>query len=165
MILDRAPHLQLLGAHGLGVERIRWLHRDERQHLHQVVLQHVAGRAGLLIEGSASLDADALGAGDLDVIDEVPVPDRLEDAVAEAEHQDVLHRLLAQIVVDAEDLILRQNRVHLVVQLARRLQIVAERLLDDHANPRATLPTAEATMPCLPRRAMMSAKNSGATAR
>jgi hypothetical protein len=37
------------------------------------------------------------------VIDEVPVPDRLEDPVREPEDEDVLDRLLAEVVVDAED--------------------------------------------------------------
>ena len=60
---------------------------------------------GLLVERAAALDADRLGDGDLDVVDELAVPDRLEDAVGEPQHQQVLHRLLAEVVVDAEDLL------------------------------------------------------------
>ena len=44
--------------------------------------------------------------GDLDVIDGLAVPEPLEDRVGEPEHQDVLHRLLAQVMVNAEDLLL-----------------------------------------------------------
>jgi hypothetical protein len=40
------------------------------------------------------------------VVDEVPAPDRLEEPVGEAEGEDVLRRLLAQEVIDAEDLTL-----------------------------------------------------------
>ena len=69
-----------------------------------MVLQDVAARAGLLVERAAALDAAILGDGDLDVVDVAPVPERLEDAVAEAEDQQVAHRLLAQVVVDAVDL-------------------------------------------------------------
>jgi hypothetical protein len=52
-----------------------------------VVLEDVANRAGLLVEGGATLDADRLGDGDLDVIDELAVPDRLEDPVREAQRE------------------------------------------------------------------------------
>jgi hypothetical protein len=41
-----------------------------------------------------TLDAYTLGSGDFNVINVIPVPDRLEDAVAEAKDQDVLHRVL-----------------------------------------------------------------------
>ena len=50
----------------------------------------------------------------------------------EAEDQNVLHRFFAEVVVDAEDLVLVKDGVDLVVQLARRIEIVAERLLDHH---------------------------------
>jgi hypothetical protein len=40
------------------------------------------------------------------VVDELAVPDRLEDPVREAERKHVLDRLLAEVVVDPEDLVL-----------------------------------------------------------
>ena len=52
---------------------------------------------------------ERLGDVDLHVVDVLPVPDRLEQAVGEAEGQDVLRRLLAQEVVDAEDLLARRT--------------------------------------------------------
>ena len=45
-----------------------------------------------------------LGHRDLHVVDVAAVPDRLEDPVAEPEDEQVLDGLLAQVVVDAEDL-------------------------------------------------------------
>ena len=75
-----------------------------RQQLEHVVLEDVAARAGLLVEGAAALDAEVLGHGDLHVVDVAPVPERLEDAVAEAEDEQVADGLLAQVVVDAVDL-------------------------------------------------------------
>ena len=60
----------------------------------------------VLVEVRAALDPDRLGDGDLDVIDELAVPDRLEDAVREAQGEEVLDRLLAEVVVDPEDLAL-----------------------------------------------------------
>ena len=60
----------------------------------------------------------ALGDGDLHVVDVAVVPDRLEDRVGEPEHEDVLHRLLAQVMVDAEDLALAERAVDGLGQLA-----------------------------------------------
>ena len=82
---------------------------DEREHLQQVVLHHVAHDAGRVVELPAPLDADLLGHRDLHVVDVLAVPQRLEDRVAEAEHQDVLDRLLAEVVVDAEALALVED--------------------------------------------------------
>ncbi len=81
-----------------------------------MVLQHVAQRAGLLVERPTAFDADGLGCRDLDVVDVVAVPGGLEDAIAEAEDEDVLHRLLAKVVVDAEDLVFGEHLVDLIVQ-------------------------------------------------
>ena len=89
------------------------------------------------------LDADRLGHGDLHMVDPVAVPDRLEQPVGEAEGHDVLHRLLAEEVVDAEDLLLAQLAADAGVQLARRVDAVAERLLDHHASPALRLAVAQ----------------------
>ena len=75
-------------------------------------------------------DPEILGHGDLDVVDVATVPDRLEDAVGEPQHLEVLHRLLAEVVVEAEHLRLVERRGHLGVQLQRRFEVVPERLLD-----------------------------------
>ena len=69
-----------------------------------MVLHHVAQRAGLVVELRAALDADVLGDGDLHVLDAAAPPQRLEQRIAEAQRQQVLHRLLAEIVIDAKDL-------------------------------------------------------------
>src|SRR6202034_916870 len=52
----------------------------------------------------------------------------------EAERQHVLDRLLAQVVVDAEDLLLREDRKHFAVEFERLPKRGAERLLDDAAD-------------------------------
>ena len=102
-----------------------------------MVLDDVAEDPRLLVELPAPLDAERLGDGDLDVVDVAPVPERLEDAVAEAEHQDVLRRLLAEVVVDPEDLALAEGGADGLVQRAGRGEVVAERLLDDEPRPGA----------------------------
>ena len=114
------------------------LHGDGGHHLQQVILDHVAQRAGFLVVGAAAFDADRFRGGDLHVVHVAPVPQRLEDAVAEAEGQNVLHGLLAQVVIDAVDLGFGEDLVQLVAQLARAGQVVPEGLLDHQAPPAAS---------------------------
>ena len=102
--------------------------------LHDVVLDDVAQRSGFFVEGPAAFDAEGLGGGDLDVVDVVAVPDRLEDAVGEAEDEDVLDGLFAEVVVDAEDLALGEDGVDLAVELLGGFEVVAEGLFDDRAD-------------------------------
>src|SRR5439155_27273659 len=71
----------------------------------------------------------------LHLLDVAVVPERLEDSVPEAEDQDVLDGLLAEVMVDAVDLAFVKYRVDERVQLARGSQIAPEGLLDDHARP------------------------------
>jgi hypothetical protein len=104
-----------------------------------VVLEDVARYAGVLVVGGPRFDSDRLRDRDLHVIDVAVVPERLEKSVAEPEDEDVLDRLLAEIVIDAEDLPLVEDGVEASVQLARRFQIVPERLFDDDAGPRSRL--------------------------
>ena len=96
---------------------------------------HVLVGAGALVEVGALIQAQGLGDVDLDVVDEVAVPDRLEQAVGEAEGQDVLRRLLAEEVVDPEDLPFVECLVDEVVQLDSAGQVGAEWLLHHDSGP------------------------------
>ena len=96
---------------------------------------HVAIGAGLLVEADAIADVERLRHVDLHMVDEIAVPDRLEQAVGEAEGEDVLRRLLAEEMVDAEDLVLGEHLVQLGVERDRALEIGAERLF--HDDPRS----------------------------
>ena len=132
---QRAEDLVLLLADRPRLERGRRLHRHEREHLEEVVHDHVAVRAGLLVEADALTDRQRLGHVDLHVRDVLAVPDRLEQPVGEPERQDVERRFLAEEVVDAEDLALVERLVQRVVQLHRAREVGAERLLHDDARP------------------------------
>ena len=81
----------------------------QRQQLEQMVRHHVAQRAGGVIEAAAVADAELLVDGDLHMVDVVAIPDRLEHAVGEAQHQDVLDGFLAEIMIDPVDLVLFEN--------------------------------------------------------
>src|SRR6516165_10715796 len=97
-----AKDLVFFLADGPRRQRRRWLHRHERENLEQVGDHHVAIRPGRLVEGGTRGEPERLGNVNLHMIDEVAVPDRLEQPVGEAECEDVLRWLLAQEVVDAE---------------------------------------------------------------
>src|SRR5699024_11450059 len=97
------------GAQLRGAEGARLLHRCQREQLQQVVLDHVPGGADAGVVAGAGAEADVLGHGDLHVVDEVGVPDRFVQLVREAQREDVCHLLLAQVVVDAEDVLGRKT--------------------------------------------------------
>jgi hypothetical protein len=61
------------------------------------------------------------------------VPQRLEDAVGEAQSEDVLDRLLPEEMVHAEDGRLGERRAQEAVQRLGRREILSERRLDDEA--------------------------------
>ena len=107
----RVEDLLALEPERLRLERGRRLHRDEAEHLEEVGDDHVAEGAGFLVEAAAHLDRERLRDVDLDVVDVVAVPDRLEHAVGEAQREQVLHRLAAEVVVDPEDAALLEDRV------------------------------------------------------
>jgi len=78
---------------------------------------HVPEGARLLVEAAAHLDREGLGDVDLHVVDVVAVPDRLEHAVGEAQCQQVLDRLAAEVVIDSVDAVLLEDRVQQLVEL------------------------------------------------
>ena len=93
------------------------LHREQADGLEQVVLDDVAQRADLLVELAPALHAEVLRHRDLHLAHVVAVPDRLEERVGEPEVEDVLDRLLAEVVVDPEDVLLGEDRVEHLVEL------------------------------------------------
>ena len=123
----------------MRVEPRRRLHRDQRQQLEQMVRHHVAQRAGGVIETAAVADAELLVDRDLDVIDVIAIPDRLEHAVGEAQHQDVLDGFLAEIMVDPVDLVLVDDLQQFAIQCLGRGEIGSERLFDHQPPPRAVV--------------------------
>ena len=75
-------------------------------------------------------DPVCFGHGDLHVVDIAAVPDRLEERIAKPEGQDVLHGLLAQVMVYAVDLGFEEILAQEPVEFSRRLEIMAEGFFD-----------------------------------
>ena len=133
---QRAQDLEFFVAYRVGVERDGGLHGHDAQQLQQVVLDHVAHGAGAVVKARAAAHAHALGHRDLDALDVRAAPQRLKNRVAKAQHHEVLHRLFAEVVVDAEDLRFLEVAAHFVVDLTRRGQVVAQGFFQHHAAAR-----------------------------
>ena len=136
--VDRAhrPQQPVLGvALVVGGGRQGRVHQQVGEHLQQVVLHDVADRPDGVVERTPVGDVEVLGHRDLEVVDPLPVPQRLEQGVGEPQHQQVLDRLLAQEVVDPEHPVLGVVAAQPGVEGAGRRQVAAERLLDHQ--PRA----------------------------
>jgi hypothetical protein len=125
----RVQHVHFLVANLVGVEGHHRFHGHQAEQLHQVILHHVAQGAGPIVIAAAMFHAHFFGDGDGHVVHITPVPDRLEQRIGKAERQDVLHRLFAQIMVDAEDLGFLKTRGEGAVQRQRRIQVVPDRFL------------------------------------
>ncbi len=79
-------------------------HGQDAEYLEEVGDDHVAKGAGLFIKSPATFDGERFGYVDLDVAHVAATPERLEEFIREAQRQDVVDGLLAEEVVDAEDL-------------------------------------------------------------
>ena len=99
---DRAEGCDLRVLDRRRVAAGRRLHHGGGDHLHHVVDDHVAERADRIVEVPAILDPEALGHRDLDALDVVPVPDRLEHRVGEPEVEQLVEAHLPEEVVDAQ---------------------------------------------------------------
>ena len=107
---DASEHLGLLIAHSFDLVVGRRLHGDVAQQLQKVVLDDVANGAGLIVKRPPPLHPEILRHIDLHTLHVLAVPDGLEKSVGEAEEDHVLHFVLAQIVIDAENVLLRRTR-------------------------------------------------------
>src|SRR3546814_10625168 len=68
-LAQAAQQLDLLVAHRGRRHARRRLHRDDREQLEHMVLDHVLQRADAVIIGYAALEPDGFGDGDLDMVD------------------------------------------------------------------------------------------------
>ncbi len=99
-----------------------------------MVLDHVPERARIVVIGHTRFQADGFGDRNLDVVDVIGVPDRFEQDVGEAQREQVLHRLLAEIVIDAVNPLLGKSGGNRVVDLAAAGEIGTKRLFQPDAD-------------------------------
>ena len=132
---QRAQHLEFFITDRIGVVGRWWFHRDHRQQLQRVVLDHVAHCASAVVKGATRADSEPFSQCDLDIGDAFAAPQRFEQGIAEAQRHQVLHRRLAEVMVDAKGLAFREYRAHHLVDLLCAGQIMAERFFKHDTHP------------------------------
>ena len=132
--LERFHHFEFFIAHGIGIEAGRRFHSRHTQHLHQVVLHHIAQGAGDVVKLAALFHAQLFGNGQLHAFHIFVVPQRLKHHVGKAQRQQVLQRFFAQIMVDAVDLVFLIECAHGGIDFLRRFQVGAQRFFQHHAH-------------------------------
>ncbi len=136
---QRVQHIHFLAADVVGVVGHRRLHRHQAKQLEQMVLHHVAQGAGMFVVAAALLHAQRLRHRDGHMVHIAPVPDGFEDRVGKTHGQDVLHRLLAQEVIDAEYLLLAEEPGQHIVDRDERVEVMSQRFLHDDTHMLAVL--------------------------
>src|SRR5262249_20464217 len=74
------------------------------------------------------------GHADLHTLDMMAIPEGFQERIGEAEEEQVVHRPLAQVMVDAEDRLLVEGAKQGTVERLRREEIVTERFFNDDAS-------------------------------
>jgi hypothetical protein len=69
-----------------------------------MVLDYVPDHSSLLIKGTPVLDPDLFCHCYLHMVNKMSIPERLENAVAEAKKQDILHSIFSQVMVNPVNL-------------------------------------------------------------
>ncbi len=114
-----------------------------------MVGHHIAQRACGIKVSPAQFHADRLRVRDLHMVDVTAIPDGLEDGVIEAEHHDVLHRLFAQVVIDAINLVFRQYRFNVPVQSLGRVEVVPKGFFNHDPPPASRVLVGQSRLPQL----------------
>jgi hypothetical protein len=95
-----------------------------------MVLHNVTDDAKLIKVPSSTLGTEGLLECDLNIVDVVSVPGGAQERVTETQDQNVLHHLLAEVVVDTEQLVLLPIRLEGLLKLAGASEILSEGFLD-----------------------------------
>src|SRR6516162_1099355 len=98
-----------------------------------MILHDIANRAGLVIEGPAALHAKILGHSDLDTINVVAIPEGFHEGIGKAEDEHIVDRTLAEVVVDAKNVLFMVGTVKNLVQRLGGGEVITERFFDDDA--------------------------------
>ena len=97
-----------------------------------MILNHVTQTSALFVVASTRAHPDFFGHGDLHTIDEVSIPQWFENRIRESLHQQILHGLFTEIMIDPIHLMLLKHRADRSVEIASRFKIVSKWFLDDH---------------------------------
>ena len=102
-----------------------------------MVLNNVTRSTDAVVVASTTAHTNVFSHGDLDVVHVLCVPQRFKQLVCKAQSQDVLNGFFAEVVVNAEDGVRREDRFNDCVQFTSSLEVTTKRLLNDNATPLA----------------------------
>src|SRR5438067_12962685 len=91
-----------------------------------MILHNVSNSTGLLIELRACANAKILSNHNLHMVNIILIPERLKDAVGEAESQNILHSLFAHVVIDTVDLVFMENARQISIKFLSRSKVMAK---------------------------------------
>jgi len=100
-----------------------------------MVLKHIPKHTCLFIINRSVFNPQGFSCCDLHVIDISTIPYGLKDRVGKPKHQQVLHGLLGQVMIDAIDLVLSEVLTDVSVKFQSALQVPPERFFDDYTGP------------------------------
>ena len=103
--------------------------------MEKMIGHHVAQGTGRVVVRAPVFDPHGFRHRDLHVIDVAAIPQRLENTVGESEHQDVLHRFFAEVVIDAIDLWFLEDLSKLMIESPGGFEVAAKRFFDDYSPP------------------------------
>ncbi len=102
-----------------------------------MILHDIPQGAALFVIGTAPFHAEGFANGNLDMVDIIVVPDRLEDHVGKPEDQQVLDRFLTEVMVDPVDLAFLESGLDGLVELSGGIQVAAEGFFHNQPGPAA----------------------------
>ena len=115
------------------IENSRRFHSRKGHELYQMILHHIPQRTCRFIAPASLLDTQIFYGCNFYVVNIVTIPERFEDTVGKTESQYILGCFLTEKMVDTVNLMLIEYRGIRFIQFKCRLEIIAERFLNDDA--------------------------------
>ena len=104
-----------------------------------MVLHHVAQLTHSVVISPPPFDPHLFRNGNLNMIDTTLIPLGIDKAIGKSQHQKVLDRLLAQVMINPVDILLIDKLSQCFIDLSRRIEAFTNRLFkDDTARTRQT---------------------------
>lgn len=100
-----------------------------------MILHHISDDAEFVEVAASPMGAEWFLESDLHRGYIVPVPCRIEYSVSESQGHQILHHLLAEIVIYTINLLLAKERRQMIRELLRRGGVATERFLDYNSRP------------------------------
>ena len=81
-----------------------------------------------IVVSPSPFNADLFSNRDLHVVNATLIPLGIDKAIGKSQHQKVLHRLFAQVVIDSVDILVIEKLSECFIDLSRRIEALANRL-------------------------------------